>query len=204
MMKETIGIFGGSFDPVHVGHLMLARDVLEALCLTQILFVPAARNPLKTAVPGASSADRVTMLQRAVAGREGFGISLVDVERPPPSYAIDTVEALRKAHPKARFIWLIGEDQLAILDKWHRASELAERVDFVVLRRPGMNVQPNEFTVDHFRLRYLLTRRIEVGSTEIRERIRTGKPVDFFLPDPVIQWIEQNSLYKEQDGKLRP
>ncbi len=188
-----LGIFGGTFDPVHAGHLIVAQDILERAGLDHIVFVPAARNPLKAEGPLASGADRAEMLRAALRGMENFSVSTADIGRPPPSYALDTVAAVRREWPTAGISWIIGHDQLPDLHRWHRIDDLAAEVDFLVLRRPGETAELPERP--GLRLRAVDTRLIELSSTEIRGRIASGKSVDFFVPSAVIEVIKKNRLY---------
>ncbi|MCC5805474.1 MAG: nicotinate (nicotinamide) nucleotide adenylyltransferase [Opitutales bacterium] len=190
---KRLGIFGGTFDPVHTGHLILARDILERAGLDHIVFLPAARNPLKTDGPLASGKDRADMLRAALRGSDGFSVSTVDIDRPPPSFALETVAALRREWPDACFAWIIGRDQLSGLHRWHRIDDLAAEVEFIVLRRPGPDTGLPERP--SLRLRVMDTRLMELSSTEIRQRIAAGKSVDFFVPSAVIEVIDKRSLY---------
>ncbi|MCC5839313.1 MAG: nicotinate (nicotinamide) nucleotide adenylyltransferase [Opitutales bacterium] len=193
--SPLLGIFGGTFDPVHHGHLLVAQDALESVPLEKVIFVPAARNPLKGWQPAASDRHRLEMVRRAIEGVERFSVDPVELERGGPSYAIDTVAALQESHPQARFAWIIGADQLADLPKWHRFDELALRVTFLVLERPGYESRAPSGLPGHLRLEWLPSRALEISSSEIRSRCGKGKPVDFFLPGSVIQYIQNEHLY---------
>ncbi len=190
---RRLGVFGGSFDPVHAGHLILAQDILERGGLDHVVFVPAARNPLKASGPLASGKDRADMLRAALCGTERFSVSTVDIDRPPPSYALETVAALRREWPGASLSWILGEDQLPDLHRWHRIEDLADEVEFLVLRRRGETSGLPGFP--GLRLRAVDTRLIELSSTEVRNRIASGKPVDFFVRSVVIEIIEKRHLY---------
>lgn len=190
-----LGIFGGTFDPVHHGHLLVARDALERVPLEGVIFVPAAQNPLKGWQPAADDRHRLEMLRRAVAGVEGFSVDPVELERGGASFAIDTVAALQEFHPQARFAWIIGADQVPDLPRWHRFDELALRVTFLVLGRPGYETSPPPGLPAHLRMERLASRALEISSSEIRGRCMEGKPVDFFLPKAVIDYIQNEHLY---------
>src|ERR1700737_702011 len=135
---KKIGIYGGTFDPIHHAHLILAREALEQLGLEKVIFVPAATSPLKQ-MPLASAHDRLSMLQVAVGGEKGFEIDDCELRRPPPSYAVDTVEDIRRSAGPAEICYLIGEDNVATLSKWHRFTELKKLVHFIVLDRTGLS-----------------------------------------------------------------
>jgi nicotinate-nucleotide adenylyltransferase len=193
--SPLLGIFGGTFDPVHNGHLIVAQDALESVPLEQVIFVPAAQNPLKGWQPAASNHHRLEMLRRAISGVAGFSVDPVELERGGPSFAIDTVAALQESHPQARFAWIIGADQLPDLPKWHRFDELALRVTFLVLERPGYENRTPSGLPGHLRLEWLPSRALDISSREIRSRCVEGKPVDFFLPGGVIRYIQNEHLY---------
>ncbi len=132
---RRIGIYGGTFDPVHHAHLILARQAVEELALDQLIFVPAAMSPHKLAQHAASGEARAEMLRASVAGEERFGVDECELLRPPPSYTIETVEEFRRREPDAEFYLLIGSDNVPRLTSWHRFGELRESVTFVVLDR---------------------------------------------------------------------
>src|SRR6266496_1166834 len=132
---KKIGIYGGTFDPVHHAHLILARDALETLALDEVIFVPAAVSPLKKTAPRASGEVRLTMLRAAIEGEPRFAVNECELRRPPPSYTIDTVEEIRRCKSDAAVFCLIGQDNIETLTKWHRFTELAKMVEFVVLDR---------------------------------------------------------------------
>ncbi len=131
---RKIGIYGGTFDPIHHGHLILARQTCEELGLDQLIFVPAALSPFKKAAC-ASGEARLSMLQAAIEGQDGFAADDCELKRPPPSYSIDTVLQIRERQPMGELFWLIGADNVGGLSKWHRFEELQELVKFVVLDR---------------------------------------------------------------------
>ena len=122
---KKIGIYGGTFDPIHHGHLILAREAREILDLDEVVFVLAAQSPHKTHLPPTSAAVRWEMLTAAIECENGFSASRLEIDRPPPSFSIDTVEQLRTARPDAEFFFLIGEDNLPKLSSWHRFDELS-------------------------------------------------------------------------------
>ncbi len=134
---KNIAIYGGTFDPVHHAHLILARDALETLGVDEVIFVPAAISPLKKAAPIANSESRLAMVRAAVKGESRFSVEDCELRRPPPSYTIDTVEELRGRNSDAAIYCLVGEDNVARLTKWHRFAELEKMVHFIVLDRTG-------------------------------------------------------------------
>jgi nicotinate-nucleotide adenylyltransferase len=189
-----LGFFGGSFDPVHLGHLIAAQDAHEQLELDSLFFVPAAQAPLRDANVHASAADRVALLERALAGDSRFQILDWEIERGGVSYTFDTVARARCEFPNATLIWIIGEDQVAKLPGWHRLDELCAMTDFAFLQRPGHTL-PSIPDLPNLRLHRLISHQVELSSSEIRQRTLENRPLRFLLPDPVIEYIQQRSLF---------
>jgi nicotinate-nucleotide adenylyltransferase len=184
---KKIGIFGGSFDPIHHGHLILARHALETFALDQMLFVPAAQSPHKPRSIPAEPAARWEMMEAAIAGEPGFAASRLELDRPAPSYSIDTIEHLRAENSDVQFFFLIGEDNLAKLPTWHRFEDLARLVQFVVLDRTGQAAASA----------YPMIRRlIDISATTIRKRVASGRSVRYLVPEAVEQIIFRSKLYQ--------
>ena len=187
---RKIGIYGGTFDPVHQAHLILARDALEQLGLEQVIFVPAAASPHKPAGNEASAEARLAMLQVALADEPRFQIEEIELQRPAPSYTIETVVEMQRRYPEAQLFCLIGQDNVAALHTWRRFDELRELVRFVVLDRVGT-------AVDHA---YLKVRRyIQISATEVRRRVAHNLPITYFVPPAVEQFIRERGLYREPE-----
>jgi nicotinate-nucleotide adenylyltransferase len=184
---KKIGIYGGSFDPIHHGHLILAREALESLGLAEVIFVPAAQSPHKSHLSPAAADARWEMLTNAIAGESGFSSSRAELDRLPPSYAIDTIELLRAGRPDAEFFFLIGEDNLQKLESWHRFSELRRLVQFVVLDRSGVDV---EYPCRAIR------RKIDISATTIRNRVASGQSIRYLVPQAVEEIIRRENLYQ--------
>jgi nicotinate-nucleotide adenylyltransferase len=189
--KLRLGIYGGTFDPVHHGHLVLAHDALEQLRLDAVLFVPCGQSPFKKQRPLASAARRVVMLRLALKGEPRFWLSRCEIDRPEPSYAVDTALEIGGAFPRAELFWLIGADQLAALDKWHRPEELNRLVQFVVLQRGEIAVQKAGGKV----LSLPQPRRVDISATEIRHRVKSRLPIDHLVPAPIGAFIKRHGLY---------
>jgi nicotinate-nucleotide adenylyltransferase len=185
-----IGIYGGTFDPVHHAHLILARDALETLALDKVIFVPAAISPRKKSTPRASGEVRLAMLRAAIEGELSFAVDPCELRRPPPSYTIDTVEQIRQNNRDASLYCLIGEDNVGTLTKWHRFAELEKLVHFVVLDRTGKSPQHSYRVID---------RKIDISATEIRTRVASGRSVRYFVPPAVEEIIRREKLYLEQN-----
>jgi nicotinate-nucleotide adenylyltransferase len=184
---RKIGIYGGTFDPIHHGHLILAREALETLGLEKVIFVPAAVSPLKES-PTAPAEIRLAMLQAAVESEPGFAVDDCELLRPPPSYAVDTVEQVRKREGDAEIIYLIGEDNIVTLKQWHRVKELHALVRFVVLERAGLEAE-HGYEVVH--------RKIDISATDIRNRVASGRSIRYLVPAMVEEMIRQKNIYRE-------
>jgi nicotinate-nucleotide adenylyltransferase len=181
-----IGIYGGTFDPVHHGHLILARQAMEEFRLDRLVFVPAAESPFKIHNHTAPATDRLAMLQLAIAGEDDFSVDPLEIERGGISYSIDTVEIFRSRDPQAELFFLVGEDNAERLNEWHRFEELKKLVCFVVLNR-SEDFQSPEYPV--------VQRRIEISSTDIRNRVANQEPITYLVPESVKRYIEQHQLY---------
>jgi len=186
---KKIAIYGGTFDPVHHAHLILAREAIETLDLDKVILVPAAISPLKKAAPVASGEVRLAMLRAAITGEPEFEVDDCELLRPPPSYTIDTVEDIRQRECDAAIYCLIGEDNIEQLPRWHRFAELEKTVRFVVLDRSGK--QPSHSY-------QLIHRRIDISATEIRRRVGQNESIRYLVPDSVEEIIQREKLYREQ------
>ncbi len=186
-----LGIYGGTFDPVHLGHLILARDALEQFRLDAVLFMPARRSPFKPHDPGASDKHRLALLRLALRGRDKFWLSHCEIDRPAPSYAVDTAAEIREAFPRAELFWLIGADQLRDLPRWHRIRELKKLVTFALLPRGGR--PPRRLPAGVLGLPR--PRQVDISATEIRHRVKSRQPIDHLVPAPVAAYIAKHRLY---------
>lgn len=184
-----IGIMGGTFDPIHNGHLILGRDALEALDLQKLVFVPNYRSPHKLGAFAAPAELRAGMVRAAIEGEPGFEIDEVEVLRGGASYAIDTVLYLMTLYLGADFYYLIGEDNLPELHTWRRVEELHHLVQFVVMAR-GADAPAHPYITLH-------QRRIDISATDLRQRIAKGRSIRYFVPDKVRAIIENHQLYRE-------
>ncbi len=196
-----LGIFGGTFDPPHTGHLLAASDAIEALDLDVMWFVPNATQPLKGAGQG-SPLQRLAMVRLLVGEDRRFGVDSSEVEREGLSYTVDTVGEFAARFPDASRFLFIGADVTATFDQWREPQRIRELVELVILRRasdPDESEAPNGTDGPPSPLagvRRLPTRRIDVSSTEIRDRVRRGKSIRGFVPDAVAAYIAAASLYQ--------
>ena len=184
---KRIGIYGGSFDPIHHAHLILAREALETLPLDEIIFVLAAQSPHKPDRAPSPSPVRWEMLKGGIADEAGFSASRLEIDRPAPSYSVETVEALRAAVPEAEFHFLIGQDNLPKLSDWYRFADLRRLVQFVVLDRTGAEIEYPYPTI---------RRRIDISATTIRKRVASGRSIRYLVPEAVEQIIRREKLYQ--------
>jgi nicotinate-nucleotide adenylyltransferase len=191
---RAIGLLGGSFDPVHHGHLIVAQVAAEALGLDELRFMPAREQPFKLGRHAAPAADRAAMLELAVAGAPGFAVEGAELERPGPSYTVDTLEALRAREPEAAFTLLLGADAALELDAWHRAVDLPRLARVAVFARPGTPIPVSPLigaTVE--------VPAVEISATEIRRRVRTGRPIRYWVPDAVADYVARHRLYLDPE-----
>jgi len=190
-----IGVFGGTFDPPHVGHLLLASDAREALDLDRLIFVPAATQPFKAHTPPIASArDRLEMVRLAVADDANYTIDDTEIDRKGLSFTVDTLEQLSRKNPGAKLFLLLGEDTLAGIDGWRNPGRIRELATLAVMRRSGSEGPP--VTAIAAGVTTVSARRVDVSSTEIRERLRAGKSIKGFVPESVERFIEARGLYR--------
>lgn len=189
-----LGVLGGTFDPPHVGHLLAASDAFEALSLDTLLFVPAKVPPFKSRTVQASADQRQHMLELTLGDDPRFQASRIELDRDGLSFTVDTLEALQRETPGGSFFMLIGEDLASQIASWRDAERIADLATIVVLVRATPSTQSAlESTLPMLRL---ATRRIELSSTEIRERVKAGRPIHGFVTDAVAAFIDATGLYR--------
>ena len=197
-------LYGGSFDPIHHGHLILAREAMEQLALDRVIFIPAAQSPHKLARIPAPPQVRLAMVRAAIAGEARFGCDPSEAEREGPSFSVDTVEAWRAKFPHDEFFCLIGADNVRELPTWRRYPELREMVEFIVFGRdaylshgadsvfvtidPGVPAPLREMPV--------IQRRVDISATEVRKRVAQGRSIRYLVPEAVREIIETHRLYQ--------
>lgn len=192
MLGMRIGLYGGSFDPVHLGHLLVAAAALEEFDLDQVVFIPAAQSPFKPQSRLADAAHRLRWLRLALAGQARFRVDDLEILRGGVSYTIDTVRHYASIFPQANFCCLIGEDHLEQLPRWREADALAGAVEFILVPRPG---SPEVHPPKGFRVHRLRGNPLSVSSSEIRDRVKAGRRIDHLVPEAVARDIAQNRLY---------
>lgn len=184
-----IGILGGSFDPIHHGHLILGRAAREELGLDTVLFVPARISPHKTQTRPATAEDRLSMVRLALADEPGFAADDLELRRPPPSYTVDTLRELTARHPGAELFLLIGTDNAAKFDTWHQPDEIERLARIIVLQR-GPETPEHPWPV--------VRRLVELSSTEIRQRVAEGRSIRYLTPAAVCDYIKARGLYRNE------
>jgi nicotinate-nucleotide adenylyltransferase len=186
------GIYGGSFDPVHLGHLLVAQAAIEELGLDKLFFIPAAQSPFKTENQLALAQVRLQLLRLALAGKTNCEIDEQEIKRGGISYAIETVRDYAKRFPKAKLFYLIGADNISKLNEWREANELAKLAEFVAIPRPGESAL--EFPKP-FRGRFLKGFPVEISSSQIRARVKAGLPIENLVPPFVAEAICRDHFY---------
>ena len=187
-----IGLLGGSFDPPHVGHLLAASDAYEALELERLVFIPAAVQPLKVGRTPALAEQRLAMTKMLAGDDPRFDVDSIEIDRGGLSYTVDTLTALRGRWPSAELFWLVGADIVPSFAQWREPERILALATVVVLQRAG-DVAGSSFPAG---MRCLPTRRIDVSSTEIRQRVKEGRSVRGFVPDAVADFIAAERLYR--------
>jgi nicotinate-nucleotide adenylyltransferase len=188
-----IGLLGGSFDPPHNGHLLAASDVYDALELDRVVFIPAAVQPLKVGQAGATADQRLLMVRALVGHDARFEVSAVEIERGGLSYTVDTLATLAAAWPGAELFWLVGADVPPTFPNWRAPERIVELATIVVMERTGESPDLSRMPGRPIALR---TRRVDISSTEIRQRVKAGKSILGFVPDAVAEYIASERLYR--------
>ena len=187
-----LGIFGGSFDPPHLGHLLPVIDAAEALSLDAVRFVPAGEQPFKIGRATASAAHRLAMTERLVTGIPGFAGDPAEIDRPGLSFTVDTVTQMAARHPSAELVLLLGADAFALFEQWREPERIRALARVAVLLRGGdAPLVPHDATVQ-----VLQTRRVDISSTELRARVAAGRTIRGFVPDAVADYIAERRLYR--------
>jgi len=183
--EPRIGVLGGTFDPVHNGHLAMAMAALGSLPLDRVVFVPARRSPLKDAAPVASAEDRVAMLELAIGDEPRFALSRAELDRPEPSYTVDTLEALAG---EGQLFLILGSDTARDIERWKRPERVRELATIVVARRPGVEGGASAGILLHAPL-------MDISSRDLRARAAAGRSLRYLVPDGVWHYIEERGLY---------
>lgn len=199
---RRLGIFGGTFDPIHHGHLVAAEEAKHQLALDKVLFVPAGLPPHKPSRPISPAGHRVRMVELAIAGKSHFAVSRVDIDRPGPCYTVETLELLRAewgAGP--RFFFIEGNDSLSDIVCWYQPQRLIELCELAVVVRSGSVIDLAELERQlpglTDRIRWVNMPLLEISSSDLRARIRAGRSISYLVPREVEAYIRQHRLYRE-------
>ena len=188
-----LGIFGGTFDPPHLGHLLPLIDAAETLGLDAVRVVPAATQPFKAGRAAAAPAHRLAMTERLIAGIPGFTVDPSEIERAGLSYTVDTLATTATANPGAKLVLILGADTYALFDQWREPARIRSLASVAVLARGGasdLSAGPDGGVT------FLRTRRVDISSTELRARVANGRTIRGFVPDAVADYIAEHRLYK--------
>ena len=204
MNKDKIILFGGTFDPIHRGHIEVALAAREHFDADTLLFIPASRSPLKKQQPVASDQNRVKMIRLSIGQNDRLRLSECELNRPQPSYTLDTVIYFREKYAQADLIWLVGADVVKDLSRWYKMGDLMEACTISVMYRagypkPDFKVCKDKFTpeqIAQFEQNIVPVPLIEISSTDIRARISQGRDVGDFLSPKVYDYIKKHDLYK--------
>lgn len=205
-----LGVYGGTFDPVHRGHLAVARSVRKAFDLSQVLFIPARQSPLRDP-PLASARDRLAMVRRAIEGTPGFEASAIDIERSGPSYMVDTLQGLASQFPGAEFFLILGADAVGELPAWRHAERILTAAQIIAVPRPGHATEiPQEVLALHpngdKRIHVHRMPPVDIAASRIRAQCAQGRPIDAWAPRAVAEYIAAHQLYAdsgtEQPGAI--
>jgi nicotinate-nucleotide adenylyltransferase len=199
-----LGVFGGTFDPPHLGHWLAAVDAFETLALDRLLFVPAAAQPLKTDRTTAPAADRLAMVRALVEGDSRFGVSGIEIDRPGLSYTVDTLAQLAREHPGAELSFLVGRDVLESFSRWREPGRVLTLARLVVLTRAGDAggegkselLELARATAGAHTPVFLESRRVDVSSTEVRRRVAAAQSIRGFVPEAVDAYMMRAGLYR--------
>jgi nicotinate-nucleotide adenylyltransferase len=193
MAKFRLGVMGGTFDPIHNGHLVAASEVAAALNLDQVVFVPTGDSWQKQGVTGGEHRYLMTVI--ATAANPRFMVSRVDIDRDKPTYTVDTLNDLKAKYPDAELFFITGSDAIAQILAWHEVEKLWKLAHFVAVSRPGHVLEVPEVPAGTFTS--VEVPALSISSTDCRERVAKGDPIWYLVPDGVVQYIGKHELYRE-------
>ncbi len=198
-----VGVLGGTFDPPHVGHLVIGDQTLQQLGLNEIWYAPVGQPTHKAGIPVSAAVHRVAMARLAIATHAQFRLREDDVERPGPHYSLTLIQLLRQRHPEHAFTFIIGEDSLADLPKWHQPAQLLELVKLAVAHRPGSRpdmtaIQAVVPDIEH-RVQWVAAPLLDLSSTDLRQRLGSGRSTRYLMPRAVADYAVAHALYSSAD-----
>ncbi len=197
----SIGLFGGTFDPPHIGHLLLSAESRAQLCLDRLLWILTPNPPHKQGQPITSLEQRLAMVKLAISGDRDFELSTVEIDRPAPHFTLDTVRIIARQNPGADLVYLMGGDSLRDLPSWRQPADLLAELRFIgVMRRPGdsIDLPALEKNIPGLaaKVRYVDAPLLDIAAHEIRRRVAAGRPFRYFLPPAVYEYILEHNLYR--------
>lgn len=202
MEKPRLGIMGGTFDPIHYGHLVAAEMARAEFNLSKVLFIPTGTPPHKNRRDISAAELRYEMVKRAIQDNPAFDISALEIERKGPSYTVETLRVLRRTWPEHELYFITGSDALLEIFSWREAEEIFTMIQFIGAARPGFDASDFFLKVQHEhpetegKIHYLEVPALAISSTDIRARVRRGEPIRYLLPEPVRLYLEQCGLYQ--------
>nr|WP_268806970.1 nicotinate-nucleotide adenylyltransferase [Tetrasphaera jenkinsii] len=196
---RRLGVMGGTFDPIHHGHLVAASEVQSLFELDEVVFVPTGQPWQKADRQVSNAEDRYLMTVVATASNPRFTVSRVDIDRDGPTYTIDTLRDLRTQHPEAELFFITGADALAQILSWKDAEELFELAQFIGVTRPGYVLTEDGLPADRVHLQEVPA--MAISSTDCRDRVGDGEPVWYLVPDGVVQYINKHQLYAVEESR---
>ncbi|QPK82840.1 nicotinate-nucleotide adenylyltransferase [Corynebacterium qintianiae] len=198
---RRVGVMGGTFDPIHNGHLVAASEVADRFCLDEVVFVPTGDPWQKADRQVSDSEDRYLMTVIATASNPRFCVSRVDIDRGGPTYTIDTLKDLRAEYPAEQLYFITGADALSSIMSWHEWDQLFVLAEFVGVTRPGYELREDMLPAEHQeRVHLVEIPAMAISSTDCRERASEDRPVWYLVPDGVVQYIAKNDLYRADRG----
>ncbi|TGE39804.1 nicotinate-nucleotide adenylyltransferase [Desulfosporosinus fructosivorans] len=202
---DRLGIMGGTFDPIHFGHLVAAEMARSMFNLSKVLFIPSGTPPHKDRSDITDAGFRFEMIERAIQDNPAFGISALELERKGLSYTVDTLRALRGIYPEHELYFITGSDVLREIFSWREVEEILKMTEFIGAARPGFDASDFLLQIQHKhpetqgRIHYLEVPALAISSTDIRSRVKQGYPIRYLLPEPVRLFIQQHGLYREDN-----
>lgn len=197
-LETKIGLFGGTFNPLHEAHLLVAEKALEQFPLSEVMFIPSGIPPHKVVEDGVGKEDRYEMVRRAIAPNPQFSVSRIEIDREGPSYTIDTIRALKGIYPQG-VCFIVGADLLLQIETWKEPEALLTSVPFIIAPRAG--VPQEAFSTPPFNkaeIHFLAMEEVDLSSTWVRERVKQGEPIEEWVPPEVAVYIERHGLYRDR------
>ena len=204
--RKRIGVLGGTFNPIHVGHLLMAQDALEQMGLERVIFIPSATPPHKTVDKLASARDRLQMIKLGIRGNSRFEVDDIEIDRGGKSYSVDTLTQLKHRHSHADFFFIIGADSLRELHLWREVARLVNLCTFVTVPRPGFDPKPvvdprlDAATRRRLRQHVLRCHACDIASRDIRARVSVGQSIRYLVPEAVRLYIARRRLYRAESA----